>query len=597
MNYNINSSGLYDLNSYNLIANNATILSSLTVNGSTLATNTNLNNLSTSSTLSINNLNNTSTTIFNNLNSLSTSSTLSINNLNNTSTTIFNNLNSISTSSTLSINNLNNTSTTIFNNLNSLSTYSKLNIDNLNATSTTLLSYINNLTNPSTLTTNNLNVSGTTKLNNSTTLLSSLNVSGTTKLNNFTTINSSLYINTNQATTTSALSINSTSSSVLVNIVQNAVWNDGVNYALNVSGYSIFGGVQINGQDTNNIYKRIGDLTIASPSTSSIILKTNYGNWEAMRLNTVGTSINTSLYVSGTTTFNNNITINSVLSVKNDIWHKSVDNIDRIYYSESGTSFFHSGSSTAGGSGFVFRSYAQSDILTIGNDGALSIAGTTYANGENLNFPSTLNQYKINLYGTNIYGFGIAGGTLMYSSQTYHKFYNSTNNNNTFSIDSSGNVSCTGSIFVGSNNSYPNIQLGSTNGHNIAIATTTGSFSSSAIAGDLVLRSLNRVVLQSGSGGYGLIIDSNNNTYCSGALSINNTVFFKNNVWNNSSEGFQRLYFAEAGTTYFQGYGTTYAIAHEFRNNDGVAKIQMYNSGDTTIYGQLICNFLYYCKY
>ena len=47
MNYNINSSGLYDLNSYNLIANNATILSSLTVNGSTLATNTNLNNLST----------------------------------------------------------------------------------------------------------------------------------------------------------------------------------------------------------------------------------------------------------------------------------------------------------------------------------------------------------------------------------------------------------------------------------------------------------------------------------------------------------------------------------------------------------------------
>ena len=44
MNYNINSSGLYDVNAYNLIATNATVLSSLTVDGSTLATDTNVNN-------------------------------------------------------------------------------------------------------------------------------------------------------------------------------------------------------------------------------------------------------------------------------------------------------------------------------------------------------------------------------------------------------------------------------------------------------------------------------------------------------------------------------------------------------------------------
>jgi hypothetical protein len=36
----------------------------------------------------------------------------------------------------------------------------------------------------------------------------------------------------------------------------------GLNYTLNVSGYSMFGGIQINGQDTINIYKREGDLTI-----------------------------------------------------------------------------------------------------------------------------------------------------------------------------------------------------------------------------------------------------------------------------------------------------------------------------------------------
>ncbi len=48
--------------------------------------------------------------------------------------------------------------------------------------------------------------------------------------------------------TTSALSINCTSYGNLVNIVNNGTWNDGVNYSLNVSGYSMFGGIQINGQ-------------------------------------------------------------------------------------------------------------------------------------------------------------------------------------------------------------------------------------------------------------------------------------------------------------------------------------------------------------
>ena len=161
-----------------------------------------------------------------------------------------------------------------------------------------------------------LNVSGLTTLSNDTNILGTLNVSGNALLHNFITMNSPLYINTNQETTISALSVNSTSVSVLVNIVQNAIWNDGVNYALNVSGYSMFGGVQINGQDSNHhIYKRVGDLTIASPSTHSIILKTNSGAWEAMRLNTVGTSINTSLYISGTTRLNNTTTCTSSLNV------------------------------------------------------------------------------------------------------------------------------------------------------------------------------------------------------------------------------------------------------------------------------------------
>jgi hypothetical protein len=58
-------------------------------------------------------------------------------------------------------------------------------------------------------------------------------------------------------------------------VIKNGTWSDGVNYASNVSGYSLFEGF---GQDTNNIYKRVEDLSIAAPSLSSSILKTNYGN-------------------------------------------------------------------------------------------------------------------------------------------------------------------------------------------------------------------------------------------------------------------------------------------------------------------------------
>ncbi len=48
--------------------------------------------------------------------------------------------------------------------------------------------------------------------------------------------------------------MDSSSAGILVNIKQNYGWIDNLYYALNVDGYSNFGGVQINGQDKNNIY-------------------------------------------------------------------------------------------------------------------------------------------------------------------------------------------------------------------------------------------------------------------------------------------------------------------------------------------------------
>ena len=45
MNYNINSSGIYDINSYNLTSNNATVLSTLNVAGNIIGSGTALSNL------------------------------------------------------------------------------------------------------------------------------------------------------------------------------------------------------------------------------------------------------------------------------------------------------------------------------------------------------------------------------------------------------------------------------------------------------------------------------------------------------------------------------------------------------------------------
>ncbi len=67
---------------------------------------------------------------------------------------------------------------------------------------------------------------------------------------------------------------------------------------------------------------------------------------------------------------------------------------------------------------------------------------------------------------------------------------------------------------MGNNNSYPDLQLGSTNGNNLGIATTAGDFSTSSAVNDMVIRSLNRLILQSGGGGYGILIDAANNVTC-----------------------------------------------------------------------------------
>jgi hypothetical protein len=64
-------------------------------------------------------------------------------------------------------------------------------------------------------------------------------------------------------------------------------------------------------------------------------------------------------------------------------------------------------------------------------------------------------------------------------------------------------------------------KLGSTNGNNLGIATTANSFTNGANVNDMVLRSINRLLLVSGQTGYGIMIDANNYVYVNKLLSLN----------------------------------------------------------------------------
>ncbi len=120
------------------------------------------------------------------------------------------------------------------------------------------------------------------------------------------------------------------------------------------------------------------------------------------------------------------------------------------------------------------------------------------------------------------------------------------------------------------NDSYPDLRLGSVNGNNLGIATGAGGFSTSAAAGDMVLRSLNRLILQSGGAGHAILIDSSNNISCSGTLTTSGTINangdklnfpntlnqYKINLWGTNNYGFgiaaSTLQYSSQGNQYFK---------------------------------------------
>ena len=326
-----------------------------------------------------------------------------------------------------------------------------------------------------------INCSGLSVYNNliaasNITNLSSLTVSGNTILNNFTTINAPLYINTYQSTTISALNVNSSTVGIMVNLIQNTPWNVGINYALNVTGYSNFGGVQINGQDTNNIYKSVGDLTIASPSINSIILKTNSGFWETMRINPYGITMNTSLYVTGPAIFNNDVSILGTLTCNTmDIITTEIIIGDTTLDSKlfvSGSSMFQNaatclsslnviGATTHSGATTAISTLNVSGVTTLNNAttciGKLSIAGNV---NQNINDNTAL---IMDAGGNGRLGFlkqagyqpkisTISGSSIIFTSLTGGNLTQSITNTTTFqdlmALSSNGTLSVSGNANI-----------------------------------------------------------------------------------------------------------------------------------------------------
>jgi hypothetical protein len=127
--------------------------------------------------------------------------------------------------------------------------------------------------------------------------------------------------------------------------------------------------------------------------------------------------------------------------------------------------------------------------------------------------------------------------------------------------------------------------------YNLGVAGAAGNFSSSAAANDMILRTVanTRLILQSGSGGAGLIIDSANNTTLN-SLTLTNAIYLKTNTWNYSTDNLNRFYFANSGPTYYKGHEPEfYSPTHIWYSNNDSTIMKLTNSGHLYITGQMNC--------
>jgi hypothetical protein len=215
--------------------------------------------------------------------------------------------------------------------------------------------------------------------------------------------------------------------------------------------------------------------------------------------------------------------------------------------------------------GFIFENSSENCLLSIRGDGYTWLGGilnvsdnqsNTYGGKNNFMSSGSLIIGSIgkdygggNNWNTNTAGFMMEcadnteimihdGGTRLASFMYY------TGANNTFTIGRNagwgvtqvsiaGDISITNSCSLSASSPTSFYWNGTTS--LLGRASAIGNYSTSAIVGDIILKSTNRLILQSGNGSYGVIIDTSNNVQMAGSVTVSGSVSISGTITGNGS--------------------------------------------------------------
>ena len=224
---------------------------------------------------------------------------------------------------------------------------------------------------------------------------------------------------------------------------------------------------------------------------------------------------------------------------------------------------FRVANSTTGG--FIFENSSENCLFSIRGDGFSWLGGilnisdnqsNTYA-GKQSNMSSgslIIGSINKNYGGGSNWNNNTAGFMMECADNTeimvhdgntrLASFMYYTGGNNTFTIGRNAGWGVTTVSIAGDINITNNCSLSSSSSTSFFWNGTTsllgraaiiGNYSTSANAGDIILKSTNRLILQSGNGSYGVLIDTTNNVKMSGSLDISGSITLLGNITGNGS--------------------------------------------------------------
>jgi hypothetical protein len=204
--------------------------------------------------------------------------------------------------------------------------------------------------------------------------------------------------------------------------------------------------------------------------------------------------------------------------------------------------------------GFIFENSSETCLLSIRGDGFSYLSGILNISDNQTNtfagksgYMSTgsliIGSMNKNYGGGNNWTANSAGFMMECADNTEIMIHDSnarlasfmyyTGANNTFTIGRNAGwgvstVSIAGDISITNSCSLSSSSSTSFNWNGtsslLGRASAIGNYSTSAIVGDIVLKSTNRLILQSGNGSYGVIIDTLNNVQMAGSLSVSGSI-------------------------------------------------------------------------